>query len=246
MKTPRLALIGALAGLLLVSCGSSSKLRTIDNALLSMVPQEEMVPIFEARQKRDAAEDSLAIAKRDLKLAREEEELSRASLKRYKARYAEAKVALQIAEEDGTASRIQEASLEYSYSSARSEQARTGLVAAERGLERAKLALQTAEEAHRHALARVELEKASALQGADRGDVHGILLEDYRAQFEKSDKKLAKLRDKLERADRRRVEATEAWEGAKREAAELETRLEQAQAARLAPPATPDTIEGEL
>ena len=225
MKTLRLLLTGVLAGLLLAGCGSSKKLLSIDNALLDMVPQEEMVPIFEARTKRDAAEDALAVAKRDLKLAREEEQLSRASLKRYKARYAESKVALQIAEEDGTASRIQAASLEYSYSSARSEQARAGLVAAERGLKRCELALDTAEEAHRHALARVELEKATALQGADRGDVQGILLEDYRAQFEKSDKRLAKLRDKLEREDRRFAEATEKWEAARREASEIEERM---------------------
>ncbi len=221
---------------LLASCSGSAKLRTIDNAMLSMVPESAMGPISEARAKRDAAEDALAVAKRNLKLAEEEEDLSRASLKRYKARYEEAEVAMKIAEEDGTALRIQDASHEYSYAAARSEQARTGLIAAERGLSRSELALKTSEEAHRHALTRVELEKATALQSVDRGDARAVEIEEFRKQFETSDKKLKKLRDKLERADRRYVEAQEEWEAALQEAQELEQRLQPA-APQVAPQA---------
>lgn len=227
MKIANRTIPPLLAACLLAGCAGSVNLRSIDNGMLSVLPESAMASISEARSQRDSAEDALAAAKRDLKLSKEEQDLSRASLKRYKARLEEAEVAMKIAEEDGTAARIQGASHEYSYSAARAEQARAGLVAADRGHARAQLALKTAREAHHHALAHVELEKATALQSADRGDARGIEIEAFRQQFEKSDKQLRQLRDKLERADIRFVEAKEAWEAAQLEAQTLERAPEQ-------------------
>ncbi len=206
-------------------CASSSKLEPIDNALLAEVSDSAMAPIAQARAVRDETQDALAVAMRDAKSAKDEAALSKASLKRYEARLEEAKVSLEIAERGGSAAAIQAATTEYSYSQARTVQARAGWNAAKRGVEYHKLAEKLAEASHEFALARVELEKASALQSVDRGDARSIAIDGYRKAVDKRDKSVKLARDKADRAMERLEKARREWDEARRTAEALEQRV---------------------
>ena len=189
----------------LSGCSGAPKLVAIDNALLTEVDAGDMERITVARDAQSVAEDALAKAKQLTKESTQAEKLARASLKTRRATLDQTKVAVAIAEDGGTAVEVRETELAHALALADAELARQELALAKRTLEHARLEERLALEEARLARARVELEKAVALQDVDRADARRIEAADYRKQVEYHSEEAVTARKRAEAA-RERVE----------------------------------------
>lgn len=178
------------------SCASTSNLGRIDNALLSELSPSTMAGVVEARATKDSAEDALAKAQRDTQWAEEQVELTRSNLKVSRTEVEDANLAMITAERSGTVSQLEAAKRSYEYAVARADEVRERLALRKRELEHAKLAQKMALEEYRLNTARVELQKAEAVQELDRVAAKQIPVKDYRKQvrYHETEVQLARVR----------------------------------------------------
>ena len=184
----------ALPSLLLAACNTAPT--RIDNALLSELDQSSMSGVVEARAHKDSAEDALAKAERDTQWAEEQAELTRSSLKVAQTSLADAKLGMVVADRSGTVGQLKAAEHAYDYAAARVDEVRGLLGLRKREFEYAKLAQKLALEEFRLGNARVELQKAEAVQELDRVAAKKIPVKDYQKQvrFHETEVELAKVR----------------------------------------------------
>lgn len=182
--------------LLLASCVSTSNPRRIDNALLSELSPSTMANVVEARATKDTAKDALAKAERDTQWAEEQVELTRSNLKVARTALDDAKLAMVTAERSGTISQLAAAKKSYEYAVVRTDAVRERLALRKREFEHAKLAQKLALEEYRLEAARVELQKAEAIQELDRVAAKQIPVKDYRKQvrYHETEVELARVR----------------------------------------------------
>lgn len=165
------------------SCASSPSLVTVDSALLAEAPTENRAAVNQARVRRDAADDAHAVAQNQTKKAEAQVEVARASLKTVRSQLDETKLAIEIIEDSGSPTELEQAESVHAYALAKADYARELLAHRKREFELAKLRERLALEEYRLSLAAVELEKARAVQGVDLVAAQQIPIQDYRKQM---------------------------------------------------------------
>lgn len=179
------------------SCSSTPQAPDrLDDAMLSELSPAAMAGVVEARATKDAADDAHAKAKRDTQWAEEQVGLSRSALDVARAEVNEAKLALAVADKSGTGRQLDAASATYDYRLARSDQARELLALRKRELDVSRLREKLALEQLRLNSARVELEKAQAVQELDRVAARRVPVKDHQKQvrYHETEAELARVR----------------------------------------------------
>ncbi len=199
-------------------CSALGKSPSIDSALLSELPESSMVSIVEARAAKDTFEDTYAKAKRDTKWSAEQVELSRSSLNVLRSELEDAKLAIVLSDRSGTTSQLASAQAAHEYALARADVGRELLSLRKREFEAAKLTEKVALEELRLSRARVELEKAQAVQTLDRVAAKRIAVKDFVKQVRYHETEVELARVHLKSAETEVQDAKSVYESAVKQA----------------------------
>ena len=175
---------------------ASQRTQVVDDALLSEVSPAQMSLVHQARDNQNDATDALAKAKRDNSWAKDQTDLTRAELKSIEKELEEAKLAMVLAEQNGTATELGLSKMRFEHLTAKADATREKLALKKREYEHAQLLQKVALERKRLAAAEVELAKARAVQELDRVAAKKIPLREYemQASFHRTEVALAEVR----------------------------------------------------
>lgn len=185
-----------LVALALTAGCASQRIQVVDDAFLSEVSPEQKRLVHQARDKHYEATDALAKATRDSAWAKDQAELTRAELKSIEKELEEAELAMNLAEQNGTATELDLSKTRFEYLTAKADATREKLALRKREYEHSQLLQKVALERDRLAAAEVELAKARAVQELDRVAAKQISLREYEMQviFHRTEVALAEVR----------------------------------------------------